>query len=132
MRKIAKFLAGVALMLSGFFAAAALAQNAPAAGEPPPQPDPGATMQSQCISDSEGFKLFRKTPVYAIELANKCEERLKCRVYVYIISAKGPEQGRATITLAPKSRGAAAKQSYVLKLKMLGGITQSTRECEVE
>jgi hypothetical protein len=45
---------------------------------------------------------------------------------------EGAGHGRATLELAPKSRGAAAKKSYVLKVKMLGGITQSTRECRVD
>jgi hypothetical protein len=57
---------------------------------------------------------------------------LKCQVYVYVISAKGPVQSHATLVLAPKSRGAAAKKSYVLKVKMLGGITQSTRKCRLD
>ena len=54
---------------------------------------------------------------------NKCEQRLKCQIFVYIISAKGPVQGHATL-LAPKS-AARRPKSYVLKVKMLGGITQS-------
>ena len=54
-----------------------------------------------------------------------------CKVFVYITSAKGPAQGRGIIVLAPKSRGAAAKNSYTMKAKMNGGSSQSTRECRV-
>lgn len=132
MSHIAKYLAGVALILGGCFAGAALAQNAPAAAQEPPKADAGTTAQSNCISDSGGFKQINDTPVYTIELANKCEQRLKCEVYVYIVSAKGPVHGHASMILAPKSRGARAKDTYVLKVKMLGGITQSTRECRVD
>jgi hypothetical protein len=127
MTSTAKCRAGAALILGGCFAGAALAQNAP-----PPKADAGTTAQSQCLSDSGGFKNVDDHPAYTIELANKCEQRLKCQIDVYVISAKGPVQGHATLVLAPKSRGAAAKKSYVLKVKMLGGITQSTRECRVD
>jgi hypothetical protein len=132
MTNTAKYLAGVALILGGVFASAALAQNAPAAGqEPPPVADAGTTSQLNCISDSGGFKRSGDSATYTVELENKCEQRLKCRVYVYITSSKGPVQGHATMILAPKSRGAAAKNSYVLKVKMLGGMAQSSRECRV-
>jgi hypothetical protein len=133
MSYFAKCLAGAALILGGCCAGAALAQNTPAAAqEPPPKADPGVTAQSNCISDSGGFKKINETPVYTIELANRCEQRLKCEVFVYIVSAKGPVHGHATMILAPKSRGTHSKDTYVLKVKMLGGITQSERECRVE
>ena len=57
---------------------------------------------------------------------------MKCRVYVYVISAKGPVRGHATLVLAPKSDGAAAQKTYALKVKMLGGMAQSARECRVD
>ena len=123
---------GVALILCGCFAGVALAQNAPAAGqEPPPTADEGTTSQLKCIADSSGFKRSGNTATYTIELENKCEQRLKCRVYAYITSSKGPVQGNATLVLAPKSKGAAAKNSYAIKVKMLGGMAQSSRECRV-
>jgi hypothetical protein len=127
MTDTAKCLAGAALILGGCFAGGAVAQNAP-----PPKAEAGTSAQSQCLSDGGGFKNVDDHAAYTIELANNCEQRLKCQVYVYVISAKGPSHGHATLELAPKSRGAAAKKSYVLKVKMLGGITQSTRECRVD
>ena len=39
-------------------------------------------------------------------------------------------KGTPRLTLAPHSQGAKAKQSYVLKVKMNGGIAQSGRECK--
>jgi hypothetical protein len=132
MSHTAKVLGAAALLLCGGFAGAALAQNAPAAGqEPPPKADAGTTSQLNCISDSGGFKRSGDSATYTIELENKCEQRLKCRVYAYVTSSKGPVQGHATMILAPKSRGAAAKQSYAMKVKMLGGMAQSSRECRV-
>ena len=72
-----------------------------------------------------------KQPVFEIALENKCERRMTCKVFVYINSAKGPVQGRGTIVLAEKSRGAAATKSFTMKAKMAGGSSQSTRECRV-
>jgi hypothetical protein len=68
---------------------------------------------------------------FRVELTNQCEQRITCKVFVYITSAKGPSQGRGTIVLAPKSAGAAAKNSYTMRAKMNGGSSQSARECRV-
>ncbi len=131
MANLTRILFGAALILGGVFALPALAQNAPGGGQqPPPEPEEGTTSQSQCISDSGGFKMIGETPTYTIELTNKCERRLKCQIYVYIISAKGPVQGHAYLTLPAKSARGTVKESYVLKVKMLGGMAQSSRECK--
>lgn len=128
--------AGAALMLCGFLTGAALAQTATGQDQDkgqqqPPKAEAGATAQGDCLTDNGGFKRQGNSAVYTVELENKCEQRLKCRVYVNVSSAKGSAQGHATLILAPHSRGAAAKKSYVLKVKMLGGMAQSSRECRV-
>jgi hypothetical protein len=125
-----KCLAVIALCLCGCIAGGAMAQNAPAAEqEPPPKPDPGITGQLKCISEEDHYVRFGNGVGFRIELTNKCEQRITCKVFVYITSAKGAAQGRGTIVLAPKSRGAAATNSYTMKAKMNGGSSQSTREC---
>jgi hypothetical protein len=128
----AQCLAVAALILCGNFALPAVAQNAPAAGqEPPPVADPGTTSQYNCISDEGKYIGHGKSVVYRIELTNKCEQRLKCRVFAYTISSKGPAHGNTTLILAPKSRGAAATQAYPLKVKAVGGLATVSRECRV-
>ena len=122
--------AGAALMLFGLLTGAALAQNA-SGQTPPPVAEAGTTAQGDCLTDNGGFKRQGNNAVYTVELENKCEQRLKCRVYVNVSSAKGSAQGQATLILAPHSRGAAAMKSYALKVKMLGGMAQSSRECQV-
>ena len=124
-------LAGAALILSASFAAAAQAQTAATGQEPPPQADAGTTGQLKCIDEDDHYTMRGKQPTLVIELANRCEQRLKCRVFAYVTSAKGAAQGRGTVVLAPKSHGAAAKQSYTMKVKMIGGSSQSARECKV-
>jgi hypothetical protein len=126
----AKCAAVAALLLGGCFAAGAQAQTAPAA-EPPPVADAGTTGQLKCISEEDHYVRLGQGVGFRIELTNKCEQRITCKVFVYITSAKGPAQGRGTIVLAPKSRGAAAKNSYTMKAKMNGGSSQSARECRV-
>ena len=121
-----------ALMLSGCFVAEAMAQNAPAAGqEPPPVADPGTTSQFNCISDKTEYTDTGKRLVYRIALTNRCEQRLKCRVFAYIVTSKGPAQGRATLILAPKSDGAAATKTYDVTIKAIGGMGTVSRECRV-
>jgi hypothetical protein len=128
------------LMLCGFLTGVALAQTATGqqqdkgqdvGQQAPPKAEAGATAQGDCLTDNGGFKRQGNNAVYTVELENKCEQRLKCRVYVNVSSAKGSAQGQATLILAPHSRGAAARKSYVLKVKMLGGMAQSSRECRV-
>jgi hypothetical protein len=127
MTDAAKCLAGAALILC--LASLAVAQTA--APEPAPTPDPGTTGQSKCISENDHYIRLGKGVSFEIELTNKCEARIKCQVFVYITSAKGPAQGHGTVVLAAKSKGAAAKGSYRMKVKMNGGSSQSTRECRV-
>jgi hypothetical protein len=124
---------GLALLISLPLATTtATAQNAPAAGqEPPPVADKSTTIQEKCIDEHDEIKFLDKQPVLTIELANKCEQRMACRVYAYVTSAKGVAQGRGSLVLAAKSYGAAAKNTFTMRVKMGGGNSQSTRECHV-
>ena len=131
MTNAAKFLAGAALML---FAVPALAQNdagqTPPKDEPPPVADKGTTSQLNCVEENgkhmgSGNHLFYRT-----EMTNKCEQRLKCRIFTAAYSSKGPSMGRATLVLAPKSQGA-PPQIHDFKVKGAGGMTTSSRECRV-
>ena len=122
-------LAGAALMLCGCLSAAS-AQNA-AGQEPEPKPEPGTTAQSACIAQDSTWVRQGRGIAFAIELTNKCELRLQCRVFAYVTSAKGAAQGHGTLRLAPKSKGAAATQRWSMKVKMSGGSAQSARECRV-
>lgn len=106
-----------ALLMAGGLAAAQ-------AGEDTPTTEPKAMSIKECVVDSGGFEDDGKTPTYVVALENKCEQRLKCKVSVYVTGAKGPAQGEATLILAPHSR-----KSYALKVKTASGMAQSSREC---
>ena len=119
-------LLAAAFLLAGCFSA--LAQNAPGQ-EPPPVAEKGITAQSSCIDENDGRQMRGKQPMFVIQLTNKCEQRIACKVFAYVTSAKGTAQGRGTITLAAKSRGAAATGSYSFKAKSTNGNSISDREC---
>jgi hypothetical protein len=123
-----KCLAAAALILGGVSAAA---QAQTPLAEPPPKADAGTTGQLKCISEEDNYVRLGKGAGFRVELTNQCEQRIRCKVFVYITSAKGPAQGHGTIVLAPKSQGAAAKNSYTMRAKMNGGSSQSARECRV-
>src|SRR5471030_1427320 len=127
MTKTARLLAAAAVMLC---AVPTFAQNAPGQ-EPPPQADPGTTIQEKCLDENDTFTMRGTQPIFVIEMTNKCEQRISCKVFVYINSAKGPVQGHGTIVMAAKSKGAAAKASFTMKAKLNGGSSQSMRECKV-
>jgi hypothetical protein len=124
-----------ALILCGCFVAKA--QAAPDAGQQPPATEPapvadkGTTSQFNCIDQDEKYVGSGKHVFYRLELTNKCEQRLKCAVFAYLVSAKGPSQGHATLVLAAKSKGAAATQVFELKSKSMGGMGTASRECRV-
>lgn len=122
-RSMRPFAAAVVLILAGLVGAGAQ----PAA--PAPAPDPGTGAQPNCIVETGSYRQKGKSFEYEIALENKCERRLRCEVFAYVVQAKGPSSGRATLVLEPKSHGAGAKRTYAMTVKMVGGITQTTREC---
>jgi hypothetical protein len=123
------------LMMIAGFTVAGSAQNAPPDGQsqpgPPPVPDPGTTSQLNCIGEDDSYVGSGKAVSYMIRLENKCEKRMRCEVFAYVVQSKGPSSGHAVLTLAPKSEGQTAKKSYPVKVKQVGGLSQVTRECRV-
>lgn len=116
----------VLLTLSLLVSGAAFAADNEAGQQPPKEPD-----LKECVVDSGGFRLSGKTPTYVMELENKCERRLPCKVAIYVTTAFGPAQGQGTLILAPHAAGEAARKSYAIKVKAMGGVAQGSRSCEV-
>ena len=84
-----------------------------------------------CITDTSGFKMQGKVPVYEMTLQNACAERIKCRVFLNIETARGSSRGEATLVLEGRKQGEPPTKSYALKVKMLTGMAQAARECKV-
>ncbi|HEX5211743.1 MAG TPA: hypothetical protein VFW22_08415 [Pseudolabrys sp.] len=106
-------------------AGAAFGDDAPAA------PDADHAKKPACITDTSGFKMQGKTPVYEMTLQNTCAERVKCRVYLKVDTARGATRGEATLILDGRKQGEPPTKSYALKVKMLSGMAQGARECKV-
>src|SRR5438128_161502 len=69
-----------------------------------PEPEP-----AKCVLNDSGFRQDGGKAMFVIALSNACETRQRCTVSAYVVTAEGPKQGRATLTLAPKSQGKAAQ-----------------------
>jgi hypothetical protein len=107
-------------------AAAALGQTAvPAA----PPKTPTADLQS-CLQETGDYMTRGRTVTYVIGIANTCARRLRCEIYANISGARGTSLGHTVMTLGPAGSGAAAKQTYTMRVKAAGGIAQVSRACK--
>jgi hypothetical protein len=104
-------------------AAAALGQ--PAA----PQAAAPADLQT-CLQETGDYMTRGKTVTYVIGLTNTCAKRLRCEIYANISGARGSSLGHTVMTLGPAGSGAAAKQTYTMRVKAEGGIAQVSRDCK--
>ncbi len=104
---------------------------APPAVDENPVPDPGTTGQAACIEETGDYQTHGNAVAFVIGLSNKCDKRLKCTIDAYVVGAKGPSSGHTILILGATSSGAAAKQTYAMKVKMAGGTAQVSRQCRV-
>jgi hypothetical protein len=116
-----------AALIATAVAAAAEDADAPAA----PVPDPGSSGQASCIEQTGDYVSHGDAVTYVIGFTNKCYKRLKCKIYAYVVGARGPASGETTLVLGAKSSGDAAKKTYAMKVKSAGGVAQVSRECRV-
>ena len=151
MRCISVLLAAVIMTAAGF-ADAASAQDAaapsPASSATPPAaatpagdpqnplpvaaaPPPTATVDLQaCLAETGDYQTHGSAVTYLIGLTNSCDKRIRCVIDAYVVGAKGPSSGHTVMTLGAKSSGAAAKKTYVMKVKAFGGTAQVSRDCK--
>ncbi len=94
-------------------------------------PKPAAAPEKNCIADAGGFKTEGRRHFYEVALENKCEQRVKCIVYISVSTARGDARGHRTLLLAGKAAGERAKKSYRLSVKEAGGMAQVSRECKM-
>ena len=103
-------------------AAAALGETTAPAG-----PD---DLQS-CLRQTGDYLTRGKTVDYVIGITNTCARRLRCEIYASISGARGTSLGHTVMTLGPAGSGAAAQQTYTMRVKAAGGIAQVSRDCKV-
>jgi hypothetical protein len=114
--------ATVSLLLLFGLAAAVSAQDRQAPAAQPAE-------EKDCVVDTSSFRMDGRTPAYVIELTNTCEKRLKCEVSAFVQTAKGQNSGESILFLAPKSEGAASRQTYVIPLRQASGAAHGSHEC---
>jgi hypothetical protein len=85
--------------------------------------------KTSCITDESGFRQKDGENVYVITLTNRCERPQRCTLNVYLVTAFGPQQGKATLRLAGRAKGAAAQKSYIMQTKSAGGSVTASRSC---
>lgn len=102
-------------------AAAALGQTA--------APAAPTDLQS-CLQQTGDYLTRGKTVDYVIGITNTCTKRLRCEIYANISGARGSSLGHTVMTLGPAGSGAAAKQTYTMRVKAEGGIAQVSRDCK--
>jgi hypothetical protein len=117
----ARCFAGAAL--AALLSAAALADE--------PKATPGWGPQTGCIGETDVFT-NDKGPHFSMTLTNKCEAKLACKVWAYVITARGPTQGATVMHLGPKSSGAAASKTYVFRVRVAGGSAEAAHRCRPE
>jgi len=96
-----------------------------------PVPDAGTTGQSGCIDETGDYEAHGAQVTYVIGLQNRCDKRLRCKIYAYVVGAKGPSSAQTTLILGAVSSRAAAKGTYAMPVKAAGGTAQVSRECRV-
>jgi hypothetical protein len=106
-------------------AAAAMGQTA----APVAAPVAAADLQS-CLQQTGDYITRGKAVDYVIGVTNTCAKRLRCEIYANISGARGSSLGHAIMTLGPAGSGAAAKQTYTMRVKAEGGIAQVSRDCK--
>ena len=106
---------GLATLLGCALTSAAAAENVTGRDVP----KPAELTPNECVNEASGFRMQGKSPAYVVELENRCEKRMRCRVNMYVTTAFGPTQGEAILTLAPHAAGDTARKTYALKAKAL-------------
>lgn len=122
----------LALVLSVGFIAPSMAADDEAGQKPPAeaQTEQKPVEDNKCPSIDTGYVKAGNGAKFHIMLKNGCERRLRCTVQVYHVDSTGPHKGSSTLTLAAKSKGAAANKEYVITVGMMGGSANISHACK--
>src|SRR5262245_47289767 len=102
----------------------ALAQDKKDSGQTPPKEE------VKCVSSNTSFQKKGNGVVLQVLLTNVCEQRQRCTINAYTVSAFGAKQGEKKVTLAPASKGDKAKGALEIKVRQAGGATYSSFSCK--
>jgi hypothetical protein len=100
-----------------------------APAQPPPAAPRAADLQA-CLKETGDYITIGKAVLYVIGIANTCEQRLRCEIFANITGAKGSSVGHTVMTLDAAGSGAAATQTYSMRVKAAGGTAMVSRDCK--
>jgi hypothetical protein len=121
---------GLAAILAAAFAGTAIAEEVKIPdGQLPPPEVAEPQKPKHCVSRQPGFWTHKGVHSFKVALANSCERRQRCTVNIYLVTSRGPQQHRATLTLAKASRGKGAQKDYVIRTPENGGSAQVSMKC---
>jgi hypothetical protein len=83
-----------------------------------------------CLKETGDYITIGKAVLYVIGIANTCEQRLRCEIFANITGAKGSSIGHTIMTLGAAGSGAAATQTYSMRVKAAGGTAMVSRDCK--
>jgi hypothetical protein len=93
------------------------------------QPSPAGDLQA-CLKETGDYVSIGKAVLYVIGIANTCGQRLRCEIFASITGAKGSSVGHTIMTLDAAGSGAAAVQTYSMRVKAAGGTAMVSRDCK--
>jgi hypothetical protein len=84
----------------------------------------------ECIADVDSrYDEQDKRYTFTMIFQNNCDRPIKCVVDAYVVGIRGPTSGHATLRFAALGEDR-ARNSYVLKVKAMGGTAQYGRACD--
>jgi hypothetical protein len=123
-------LALAAVFAAGFAGLASAKDVTIPDGELPPPAQAEPQKPKPCVSHEPGFRTVKGRHIFKVALTNSCERRQRCNVNVYLVTSRGPQQHRATLTLARAWRGKSAQKDYVIRTPENGGSAQVSQSCK--
>lgn len=117
-------LAAAAIAWAAIGIAPALAGDAETKAEATPM------TAKECIADLDSsYAEHGKAFTFTMTFQNSCDRPIKCVIDAYVVGIRGPTSGHTTLRFP--ARGAEpARNSYVLKVKAMGGTAQYGRACD--
>jgi hypothetical protein len=103
---------------------------AAAAPAQPPSAAPRAGDLQACLKETGDYVTIGRAVLYVIGIANTCDQRLRCEIFANVTGAKGSSVGHTIMMLGAAGSGAAATQTYSMRVKAAGGTAMVSRDCK--
>jgi hypothetical protein len=122
---------GLAAVFATSLAGLAVAEDVkiPDGPLPPPPEKAAPDTPKSCVTHDPGFVTHKGVHRFRVVLTNTCATRQRCTVNVHLVTSRGPQQGRATLTLPRAARGKSMQADYAIRIPENGGSAQVSHRC---